>query len=155
MKTLTTQSILVLLTRDQQLELFDALENELEDTLNNRERSISQKLRELEEKYFDLVWLARSHPDERADIKICFDKVSAKYPGELEKLQSEEEGDWTHGFNSGILACSRLISSYILPRNYRYVIDSEINDEGEDVDITLTRDLEIDQAEEEFPFLDT
>jgi hypothetical protein len=31
----------------------------------------------------------------------------AKHPLELEKLQSES-GDWQHGFNSGLLAASRM-----------------------------------------------
>jgi hypothetical protein len=31
--------------------------------------------------------------NERPDIRKIFNEMSAKYPGELEKLQSEEEGD--------------------------------------------------------------
>ena len=122
------------------------------------------------EKYFDLVWMARK--DEalmraRPDIRKIFNETSAKYPGELKKLQSEE-GDWTHGFNSGMLACSRLLAAYAMPYDYKNKEETEGVDSKKDVDeefdsdddsdddsIFFTRDFNIDMAERDFPMLDS
>ena len=158
MKSLNTMAILSMLNEEQELELLSALEKKVK-----REKSIADRIDQIMEKYFDLVWMARR--DEalmkaRPDIRKTFNKLVAKYPGELQKLQSEE-GDWTHGFNSGMLACSRLLAAYAMP--YDYKKDGEIkNDEEVDSDsdsdddsIVFTRDFNIDTAEQEFPMLDS
>ena len=152
MQSLTTSSVLTLLTHEQQVELYNTLHDRLSKLEDHK--TARDKIKEIQEKYFDLVWMARKDDDlleERPDIRKIFDEVSSKYPGELEKLASET-GDWTHGFNSGMLACARVLSPYTLPYGYRKVIEYEDSD-GEE--FALTRDSEIEFAEESFPMLDT
>lgn len=86
------------------------------------------------DKYFDLVWYARKDEvklleEERYDILATMKKIEKKYPKETEELNDPELADWSHGFNSGMLAASRL-----------YLTMIEENCE---------------QAIEEFPFLDS
>ena len=67
---------------------------------------------ELINKYFELVWLARK-TDEDFDnpiIKEIIDETCNKYPEESKELLEGENPEWTHGFNSGMLACLRLVS---------------------------------------------
>lgn len=75
----------------------------------------------LEQKYYDLVWFARKHPFEHhswysTPTKIregafkAMMRVMEEYPEDVEDLQGES-GDWHHGFNSGMLAALRLVSS--------------------------------------------
>lgn len=64
------------------------------------------------EKYRDLVWLARSNSQEPNIVQIQ-NIIRSKYPREVEKLEGEN-GDWEHGFNSGMLACCNLFSEYLL-----------------------------------------
>ena len=152
-------TILSMLNEEQELELLSELEKKVK-----REKGIGDRISEIMEKYFDLVWMARR--DEalmraRPDIRKTFNKLVAKYPGELEKLQSEE-GDWQHGFNSGMLACSRLLSAYAMPYDYKKKAGGEGEDEGvdseddsDDDSIVFTRDFNIEMAEQEFPMLDS
>jgi hypothetical protein len=64
-----------------------------------------------EEKYFDLVWFARSNKNSHIPlVMINREIIEANYPKEIEDL-SGEYGDWSHGFNSGMLAGMRLIVS--------------------------------------------
>ncbi len=89
-------------------------------------------LYEKEKKYFDLVWLARSRPQDylrNESVRRSVETIKFNYPEETEALADEDEGDWQHGFNSGMLA------------GLRYVL-------------TLFEDGK-EQADEEFPFLDT
>jgi hypothetical protein len=79
--------------------------------------------------YENLVWYARSGRNIHVPaVMNQRDKLESLYPKEIEDL-SGENGDWFHGFNSGMLAGMRLITSMML-------IDSE-------------------QATENFPELDT
>ena len=61
------------------------------------------------EKYCDLVWLARTHNLEDPNGPNYKDtkELADKHKEDFEKLSSDA-GDWHHGFNSGILALSRL-----------------------------------------------
>lgn len=152
MKTLSTECILTMLNPEQQKELFYALE-----MIIPRE-DLTEKLGQIKDKYFDLVWLARKRPGDLKipAVKAAHDKVRAKYPEEVEQLEDEDIGNWAHGFNSGMLACARLLSAYCLPHNYQH--DYEISDDSSDEGVTNNvspRDQEIEQAEEDFPFLDT
>ncbi len=81
---------------------------------------VLEKLGELAGKYFDLVWYARSDPDCYADDPDMSDSlraqvfmaqagVEANYPEEVKDLNSQEITNWTHGFNSGMLAAIRLV----------------------------------------------
>ena len=139
--SLTAMCVLELLTVDQQFELYKLLQEKVIEP----DDCIRNKISEIESKYCDLVWLTRSDSDSPDIVKIR-DTVSMKYPGELEKLKDEEQGDWTHGFNSGMLACARLLYPYSNPYNHNEIIDD---------DWTITRSSEIKYAEEMFPYLDT
>jgi hypothetical protein len=71
-----------------------------------------EAVRELMDKYFDLVWLARTKPneellsDEHYEIMAAVKKVEDKWPKDVKELY-ECDNNWQHGFNSGMLACSR------------------------------------------------
>ena len=84
---------------------------------------------EMANKYFDLVWYARSRPIEDKEYwdktpeKIrntafeAREKVEKKYPNEVARLKEEvkvgevvfSSPDWEHGFNSGVLAAMRFV----------------------------------------------
>jgi len=69
-----------------------------------------QHLTELEKKYFDLVWYARTNPNCLKDDNISMPglvRIRMSMPEECRKLQGERS-DWQHGFNSGCLAAFRL-----------------------------------------------
>jgi len=91
---------------------------------------VIKAIQKMEKKYWDLVWLARKRPEDylRQDILRSIKQVEFLYEDEVRELGGED-GDWQHGFHSGVLA------------GLRYVL--AISDFG------------IEQAEEEFPFLDT
>jgi hypothetical protein len=86
--------------------------------------SIEEKMKRFEhingvfmDKYFHLVWFARSDEkklleEERYEILEKLKEVAEKYSEEVESLCGES-GNWQHGFNSGILAYARFLSSYI------------------------------------------
>ena len=71
-------------------------------------------------KYVELVWLSRKTTDDFDNpiIKQQIDDTCNKYPNESQELLESINPDWTHGFNSGMLACLRLVScARIYPKN--------------------------------------
>ena len=58
------------------------------------------------EKYFSLFWFARTSSPDPA-IATQREEAMSKYPEESNKLYAETS-DWQHGFNSGMLAASRM-----------------------------------------------
>lgn len=116
--SLTVKSILALLSEERMIELFDVLEM----TIPKRPHGIREKIDELICRYFDLVWIASKDPIEFAG-KDFYERVAQKYPEELLKLQDPGDGDWQHGFNSGMLACARLLYAYALPYKYGELVD--------------------------------
>lgn len=113
------------------------------------------KLKELSEKYFHLVWYARKGPsddkeywgDTPDEIKTRalneVSRVEEFFPTETDELKSDES-DWTHGFNSGCLAAFRYIQT---------CFDTTLVEDDETGGMVCYGGIE--QAEEEFPFLDT
>ena len=91
---------------------------------------IFEQVSKKEEKYFGLVWYAHSKPEniDIPGVRESIAKVLKESPKEAEDLSSED-GQWHHGFNSGMLA------------GMRYVL--ALYEDG------------VEMAEEEFPFLDT
>ena len=81
-------------------------------------------------KYADLLWYARTSPEHIniKGVKENKDRIEKLYPNEVTKLNSGN-ADWQHGFNSGMVAA------------LRYVLTMD--------------DLGLEQAEEEFPMLDS
>lgn len=62
-------------------------------------------------KYFDLVWYARANKPkllaaEQYEDVYKMNEIEKKYPNEISDLGSDD--NWSHGFNSGMLAASRL-----------------------------------------------
>ena len=83
-----------------------------------------------QDKYVDLLWYARSNPN-HIDIKGVAEnkeRIEALYPNEVKELQSEN-GEWQHGFHSGMVAALRYI--------------------------TTMDEMGKEQADEEFPMLDS
>ena len=86
--------------------------------------SIQQRLEQLCEKYSQLVWYARANPnDMRPTVKVrlarakAMKQVETDYPDEAAELAGDD-GAWSHGFNSGMLACARLLEAYALPLDF-------------------------------------
>ena len=89
----------------------DALRSELAEVKKALD-AVQGKAAEDSQKYRELVWIARrniddvladpEHPSHPGVVEIM-----AKHPLELRKLQGQD-GDWQHGFNSGLLAASRM-----------------------------------------------
>ena len=115
--------------------------------------TVTDDLQNLERKYFELVWYARKGSrgssywdDVPEDIMNgafnAMAKVEEQYPEEIDNLRSESS-DWEHGFNSGMLAALR----YVLTATCPYETEDEF---GEKI---MAGGLE--EAKEEFPFLDT
>lgn len=91
---------------------------------------IKDNLIAMEDKYETLVWYARKSEGQIRTIPRVQElvyEVQREYPKECRML--EAMGDWSHGFNSGVLAATRFFLS--------------IENEG------------IELAEENFPDLDT
>ena len=81
-------------------------------------------------KYADLLWYARTSPENYniKGVKENMDRIENLYPNEVTELQNENS-DWQHGFNSGMVAA------------LRYVLTMD--------------DLGKEQADDEFPMLDS
>jgi len=92
--------------------------------------SLIDAIVKLHEKYVSLVWYARKRPEDYAieGVAKAASEVEFLYPDDIKALRGED-GDWSHGFNSGVLA------------GIRYVLTSY--------------DISIEQANEWFPELDS
>tara|TARA_Y200000002_G_scaffold113402_1_gene92906 strand:- start:1846 stop:2253 length:408 start_codon:yes stop_codon:yes gene_type:complete len=124
-----------------------------EDTsIENSREEVLLKLAEYQDKYFDLVWYARTHPKDRLQVELK--EIEKKYPKEVEELRKETiltSPDWSHGFNSGCLAAFRFAFTALSKTDdweECFIEELENDDEFE-----LQSPIEL--AEEEFPFLDT
>jgi len=116
---------------------------------------------QLMEKYFELVWFARSDPEkarqngEKDLFKTITNKlaeIADKYPREVQALCGDGS-NWEHGFNSGILAYSRFLAEYL--EDTLYEDDEEFEDS---IELNGKKYIQIDgrtQAFEDFPMLDT
>ena len=116
---------------------------------------IETELQSLEEKFFRLVWYARSHLREDEEYwntvphnirRGAFNaqlEVETQYPDDVEDLRSENS-DWQHGFNSGALAAFRFVLT---------ALDDEMMEDEMDGGFFPRGGLQ--NARDEFPFLDT
>lgn len=116
---------------------------------------------QLMEKYFELVWFARSDPQKVKEtgskelfktITKKLEEISNKYPREVQALCGDSS-NWEHGFNSGILAYSRFLAEYLEDSIFEDDEDSE-----EAIELDGKKYIQIDgrtQAFEYFPMLDT
>ena len=76
----------------------------------NKKQLIDNVVEKLK-KYEDLIWYARSGPENESikGVKESKKRIEDLYPEEVQKLQSEEYGNWQHGFHSGMVAALRYI----------------------------------------------
>jgi len=95
-----------------------------------RKKEIIEEIVKKNDKYCSLVWFARSRPEniDIPGVREAKARILKESPTEVAELSSED-GQWHHGFNSGMLA------------GMRYVLS--LYEDG------------VEMAEEEFPFLDT
>lgn len=96
-----------------------------------KKQEIIDEVKNLERKYFDLVWYARSSSkdDHIKGIKVKRKRIEELHPDEVKNLIKRNNQNWDHGFNSGMLA------------GMRYVLSLAVYGK--------------EDAEEDFPFLDT
>lgn len=125
----------------------------IKDTPDIINHDITENLQALSKKYFDLVWYARSHPSSHVEFWESVPdeirqgafraqmRVEEEYPDEVARLRSDA-ADWEHGFNSGMFAAINYVMT--ASRSYRHEEDGETFWFGG-----------VEQAEEEFPMLDT
>ena len=121
----------------------------------NLTEEIIKEIQNLEKKYFNLVWYARSHYREDEDYwetvphdvrRRAFNaqlEVETLYPDEVNDLCSENS-DWQHGFNSGCLATLRFVLT---------ALDDDMIESEWDGEMIPSGGLQ--NALDEFPFLDT
>ena len=130
----------------------------ISDEQQKNQLELGNHLDDLTNKYEMLVWYARSNPkkdDEywkglpeeiREGALNSQAMVEEEYPDELDELKSDH-GLFTHGFNSGMLACLRFIET---ASNPQLITDPECC--GEDGSFWIGG---LEEAIEEFPQLDT
>lgn len=121
----------------------------------NVEKDDMDIIAQMEKKYGDLVWIARSHPMEDddywagvpADIKqkvlAAQNRILEAYPPETFMLAICDD-NWEHGFNSGMLAAIRYVRTLL--------------DKSTDIDPDTDQEFPVggrQAADDEFPFLDT
>lgn len=110
------------------------------------------KLTELREKYASLVWLARSS-NRGSAVKAARKKVVEAYPEEYKALV-DCDSNWTHGFNSGMLAALRLVLGIATAKDVAEDLSMTAEDEYGNP-VQLTKEDVIRDAWEEFPMLDS
>tara|TARA_B110000285_G_C15126665_1_gene620662 strand:+ start:54 stop:344 length:291 start_codon:yes stop_codon:yes gene_type:complete len=95
-----------------------------------RKKELIEEVIKLQDKYCNLVWYARSSPqnDHIEGVLENRKRIEESYPKEINQL-IHSETNWEHGFNSGMLA------------GMRYILELSEGD--------------FETAKEEFPFLDT
>ena len=137
----------------------DALRNELAEVKKALDAVVS-KAAEDREKYLKLVWFARnnrdgvlsdvSHPSRSAILEIM-----DKYESDVEKL-SGQNGNYCHGFNSGMLAAARLYGGLTVAYEEDLCEDLGGYDSGEEIP-SMSQRLESLRQDtlDEFPMLDT
>ena len=89
-----------------------------------KKSDVIDKLVAMEQKYFDLVWLARSRPEDGTLAAAKREKVRTLYPDEAGEL-SGEHSDWQHGFHSGCLAALRLAVGLLGTKLEREMAESD------------------------------
>lgn len=171
--TLSSSAILTLLSPYQQEELYYNLRKKHYERRPKDYISIQDKIYELEDKYFDIVWYARKTEEDRQHILAVGEKmtrIEEMYPREIHELMHNP--DWSHGFNSGALAICRLLSAYACDSEaeddtVKEISFSEILCENQDCDGNCTacfrifseyiesRKGRVEMMEDNFPMLDT
>jgi hypothetical protein len=133
----------------------------LDDDLLTRWKEAERIIDDFERRYFDLVWYARRDKDELLqnewfEALIQMLRIEKEWKDDVNNLV-EDPTNWTHGFNSGMLAAMRLVKGMM----YKDVMPLEADELDEwDDNVWLTESNEYvaiieDDPLEDFPFLDT
>lgn len=85
--------------------------------LEEKLQRLDEALRKFMHKYHELVWLARTDEKELMKKEIyeglaAIKRIEKEFPEDVKELY-ECDSNWQHGFNSGVLAFARYISTYI------------------------------------------
>jgi hypothetical protein len=91
-------------------------------------KKLEEQLKSDMDKYCDLVWYARTDEQELLRLEIYeglkkVQEIEKKYPEEISNLINPNNDNWDHGFNSGMLAASRMYIE-ILTGSYKYAIEN-------------------------------
>jgi hypothetical protein len=144
------------------------------DDIPERFDKVHDKLGELENKYFELVWYSRKlvwysrkdyedlHANDQFSIMTAMGEIKTKYPKEIAEIEDPEHGVWKRAFNNGVLASLRLAMGLMekkfdefqeVPETLEEAMQLElyVNEEGIAGDIYE----EWDDALAQFPELDT
>jgi hypothetical protein len=75
-----------------------------------RKKELIEEVIKLQDKYCNLVWYARSSPqnDHIEGVLENRKRIEESYPKEINQL-IHSETNWEHGFNSGMLAGMRYV----------------------------------------------
>ena len=114
--------------------------------LENNLKALKKQTKVHMEWYFHLVWAARGQNRDQVVLDKYEGAERESLKLELGKLSSES-GNWQHGFNSGMLAASRLYSDFAHAGS---VVEDE---EGEEVEGDPDADRSF--ALQSFPMLDS
>ena len=73
-------------------------------------KQILEHASEMYHKYSDLVWYARTKPEniDIPGVRESIQRIEESYPEDVKNLK-EDDSNWFHGFNSGCLASFGLI----------------------------------------------
>jgi len=140
----------------------------LNDDMEIRWQRAEKTLLEYLKKYESLVWYARSDSamllaDEIYEGLAAQKKIEKEYPQEVHQLNNDND-NWTHGFNSGLLAAIRLTMGLMSKEFIEHGELELYEDEGRWYldDLYITEDGtagtiydHFDDAIENFPELDT
>jgi hypothetical protein len=75
-----------------------------------KKKEIFDLVIEKQQKYFELVWYARSYKNRNLDVVLEHRaRIEKLYPNEIANLNDLDSSDWQHGFNSGMLAGLRYV----------------------------------------------
>jgi hypothetical protein len=120
-----------------------------------------EHLTKLEEKYCSLVWYARSDRHDLLSNEVyeglsSIVEIEALYKDDVSDLLNDEE-NWQHGFNSGMLAGVRLVLG-MMNKELIEIDENELDEVDSVIEIDGIKYVEYDAYEDsidEFPFLDT
>ena len=118
-------------------------------------------LSKLEDKYCSLVWYTRSDKNDLLSNEMyeqlsSMVRIESLYKDDVNSLLNDET-NWKHGFDSGVLASIRLVLG-MMNKELIELEDDDFDVDGESIDINGVKYIEYDGYEDsidEFPFLDT
>ena len=136
----------------------DAIRNELAEVKKALE-AVKSKAAEGGEKYFDLVWIMRRNieavladPEHPSRPKVV--EILAKYPHEMRKFETINP-DWQHGFNSGMLAASRMYMGLSIAYEEDMAEDLEYDNPKDIPPVSERLAMRRQNALDDFPMLDS